>query len=172
MSMKNIVLFLALCACSFAAASNIAPPPPGSECEEDIVFRKWNDLLFVNNGDGRFVTFQWYRDDQPIAGATYQYLHELGVVLQGDGHKYRAFVTDANGKTYWSCPLLFEEHTPSQPLNPYGGVAKVQLYHGITGRKVAEWNAVPEEVSVPAGLYVMVVTNTEGENHTTKLVVK
>ena len=172
MSMKNIVLFLALCACSFAAASNIAPPPPGFECEEDIVFRKWNDLLFVNNGEGRFVSFQWYRDDQPIAGATEQYLHELGVVLQGDGHTYRAFVTDTNGKTYWSCPLLFEEHNPSQPLNPYGGVVKVQLYHGITGRKVAEWDAVPEELTVAEGMYVMVITNADGETQTKKFVVK
>ena len=40
---------------------------------QDIVYRKWNDVLFVDNTGEQFVSYQWYADSVAITGATRQF---------------------------------------------------------------------------------------------------
>lgn len=94
---------------------------------EDIIMRKWNDLLFVNNGDSLFVSYQWYQDGQPLSGETAQYLYTNGVQLDGDGHEYSARAFKADGSYVVACAMLFNEFQSSAELNPGDGAA-VHVY--------------------------------------------
>jgi len=169
MKKQFVICLLAL---SMAAmAETIAPPPPGQDCHDNLIYRKWNDLLFVSNSDGTFVTYQWYCDGQPISGATAQYLHAEGVVMQGDGHLYHATATTASGRTYICCAKPFEDFLASQPLNPASSVQRAVLY-SATGRKMGEWETPPQTLAVPAGYYVWHITDEQGKSWTEKVLVQ
>lgn len=163
--MKPVNLLFILLWAVGAVAQTVAPPPPGheDECVENLIFRKWNDLLFVNNGELQYTSFQWYRDSVPVPGATSQYLHEDGVPLSGDGHIYYAKVTTTAGKTLTCCAYLFDDFPASQPLNPVKTAKKAALYSS-TGRKIGEWSERPTTLSLAPGCYIWHLTNEEGES--------
>jgi len=169
--MKNYVLLLALLVSVAGVSQTVAPPPPGQECTDNLIFRKWNDLLFVNNGGGQFVSYQWYRDGQPVPGATAQYFHTEGVVMQGDGHLYHATATTSSGRVYVCCAYVFEDFLASQPLNPATGAQRAILY-STTGRKMGEWTTRPEYLEVSPGYYVWHITNENGESYTEKVIIQ
>ncbi len=76
---------------------------------EGYIYRKWNDVLFIDNNDKngypdpltdrQFVTYQWYKNEQPIEGANEQYYQEEG----GLNGIYYAVITDAQGNSYQTC---------------------------------------------------------------------
>ena len=72
-------MLLSLCGAQVVAVADdvVAPPPPKPECQ-DIVYRKWNDLLFVDNGNEQFVAFQWYKNHVALPGETKQYIYTQG----------------------------------------------------------------------------------------------
>lgn len=140
--------------------AEVAPPPPKPECK-DIVYRKWNDLLFVDNGNEEYVSYQWYKNHTAIDGATRQYLYTQGVVLEGDGNIYHAVATRADGSQVVSCEGLFEEFSASAPLNPGKVVCKAVLYN-FSGEKVGEWTERPEQPAVGHGCYIWMLTDEKG----------
>lgn len=143
------------------------PPPPKPDCNK-IVYRKWNDLLFVDNGDNEYVSYQWYKDQQIMPGETKQYIYTEGTVLQGDGALYYVIATKRDGKEVMSCENLFEDFPSSQEYNP-AQLRKAELYSSM-GRKVGEWKARPAHMSGLTGMYVWRFTDSEGHTWTERVI--
>ena len=74
----------------------------------DAIYRKWNDLLFVDNGEHLYTAYQWYSNDAALAGETRQFLYTEGVVLQGNGNTYYCVMTLADGTTVKACANTFD----------------------------------------------------------------
>ena len=73
-----------------------------------IMDQKWDDVAICNNnpatnGGYRFVSFQWYKNGQPIEGATNQYYQEIG----GLNGFYSLKVIDEFGNEYTTCEEQF-----------------------------------------------------------------
>ena len=70
-----------------------------------IVHKLFNNVLAVlnaaNNGGYQFVAFQWFRNGEPIPGATGAVYHSDEPLNNGD--QYHVEVTDINGNTLPSC---------------------------------------------------------------------
>ena len=81
------------------------------------IYRKWDDVLFVDNGEGLYVGYQWYCDGVAINGATRQDYY-TGQPLENDGHEYHVVMTRADGTTDLTCPMRFGEAEPSAQHNP------------------------------------------------------
>jgi len=146
---------------SMSVQAEVAPPPPKPECK-DIIYRKWNDLLFVDNGNEEYVAYQWYKNQVAIDGATRQYLYTEGVTLQGDGNIYHVVVTLSNGSQIISCEGRFEDFSASAPLNPGKNAIRHATLYTYSGHKVGEWESKPEHLSVPAGCYIWHFVDEEG----------
>lgn len=79
-----------------------------------VLTQRWNDVLSVvneryNRGEGnegyKFTAFQWYKNGEPISGATgsYYYTGE-GTQLDFDAY-YQVLLTREDGTTVLSCPF-------------------------------------------------------------------
>ena len=106
-----------------------------NECR-DLVYRKWNDLMFVNNGsinnggNGKFAAYQWYKVEERgtkgilIEGATDQWYQDEK--LATDNHyEYYCKVTDKNGKVIYTCPKKFSTLEYSANEDPHKKTEKV-----------------------------------------------
>ena len=77
---------------------------------------KFNNVLAVyqygqgGNHYGEFKAFQWYKNGLAIEGATQSIYHSETVFKSGD--EYSVLLTDENGNTSASCPLLIPEGLP------------------------------------------------------------
>lgn len=89
-----------------AAVDCVEPEPP--EVCDSVIYRKWNDLLFVNNSAQRYTAYQWYCDNSALEGQTEQFLYTEGVVLSGDGKTYYCVMTLADGTTVTACANTFD----------------------------------------------------------------
>lgn len=74
----------------------------------DAIYRKWNDLLFVDNGEQLYTAYQWYSNDALLDGETRQFLYTEGVILNGDGKTYYCVMTLADGSTVKACANTFD----------------------------------------------------------------
>lgn len=81
---------------------------------EDLVYAKWEDVLFVSNADSLFTAYQWLLDGKPIEGATNQFLYMPENVQQGE---YSALVTDINGYRFETCAHTFADTQRSAAPN-------------------------------------------------------
>ena len=89
----------------------------------DIFKYKFNNVLAVynkqNNGGYDFTAYQWYRNGQPIEGATSSVYHVDSTFTLGD--IYFVMLTRADGLTIPSCPQTisnvpdYDEHTSGAP---------------------------------------------------------
>ena len=95
------------------------------ECE-DIIMRKWDDLIFIGNGEHLYVSYQWYRDGQALTGETGQYLYIMGYTLENDGHTYSARAYKADGTYIEACSKSFMDFQRSAELYP-GDHSAVQM---------------------------------------------
>ena len=145
---------------SITAQGEVAPPPPKPECKE-IVYRKWNDLLFVDNGDEKFVSYQWYKNHTAIEGATQQFYYIQGVVLEGDGNIYHVVAKCADGSEVSSCEGRFEDFSSSAILNKSKQIKHAALYT-YDGFKLGEWPERPECPPVGKGCYIWLLTDDQG----------
>lgn len=81
----------------------------------DFVYRKWNDVLFVDNTEELFVSYQWYEDSVAIPGATQQFYQLTDTI---NPHFYHVEATMTNGNVRTSCVQLFEHFKPSASQHP------------------------------------------------------
>ena len=80
-----------------------------------IVEQKWNDVLTVlspkYNGGFEFVSFQWYKNGQPMEGETHSYIYQpLDFTAE-----YYVVATRSDSVSIASCPIVpvhHEEQTP------------------------------------------------------------
>ena len=79
-------------------------------CNPGIMYRKWENVLFIANADGRYVGFQWYKNGQKMKGETQQrYYAGAGVSLEGKSDTYYCEVTRTDGTIERSCEKTFDQ---------------------------------------------------------------
>lgn len=85
---------------------------------DGFVHRKENEVVFVDNSgkhddrDLTFTAYQWYRDDEPIEGATGQFYYEYN----GLNGFYQVVMTGTDGNEYRSCVYEFRPATPVETV--------------------------------------------------------
>lgn len=104
------------------------PTPPTPPCDT-LIYRKWDDFLFVSNKDKGYTAYQWYLNGNAIDGATGQY-YRIPKPLHAT-NTYHVVVTNPDGTTVESCHVTFAEVAPSAaeyPYSPAKTVAAVREY--------------------------------------------
>ncbi|MBR1481004.1 MAG: hypothetical protein IJ609_03660 [Paludibacteraceae bacterium] len=161
------------------------PPPPNvDECEEGLVYRKWDDVLFVDNSQGRFTDYQWYRDNVVINGANKQYLYQEGTRMLGDGAEYTVVMHTAAGERITACPKAFDLFPQSALVNPgttsqAPQISPMPLRHNspavirnvspecrttvfnTLGQRVAEWHGTNILPDLQHGYYILHISDGE-----------
>ncbi len=149
---------------------------------------KWTDVLYVTNTDGRYVSFQWYRDGQAIAqhGTSVYYTDPAGLLGE-----YHVRAVKADGSFEESCPLTFGTLTKAADLTLYPSPverhasftvegeelqgARIDVYD-LYGRLVTHTKASGTVVDMTApaigGHYFVRVTLSSGKTTTLRLMVK
>lgn len=89
---------------TISAAEDCVEP----EACENVICRKWNDLLFVDNGDKRYTAYQWYCNGAALEGETRQFLYSEGTILSGNNKTYYCVMTLADGTTVKACANTFD----------------------------------------------------------------
>lgn len=72
--------------------------------DTSLVYAKWDDILFCDNADLKFVMFQWFHNQIPILGATQQFLYSPS----GFSGEYHVEAYTSMGVKYTSCNNYYE----------------------------------------------------------------
>lgn len=151
-----------------------------------IVEQKWNDVLTLlapkYNGGFEFTSFQWYKNNTPIEGATQSYLYQT---LDFDADYY-VVVTRPDGVSIATCPIRPVYH-PQQSEYPTILKAGARMamymeqqttiwYYTVSGQFYGSFTmpqgyATFEAPSQP-GVYVLKSVNTQGDKKAQKLIVE
>jgi hypothetical protein len=115
---------------------------------DGFVHRKENEVVFVDNSGKHndegltFVSYQWYRNNEPLENATGQFYYEYN----GLNGYYQVAMVGADGKEYRSCIYEYRPTTPIQETKAEGQTIKV-LRNGrlllIVGDKI--YNVMGQE---------------------------
>ncbi|MGN6417378.1 MAG: MBG domain-containing protein, partial [Pseudobacter sp.] len=151
----------------------------------------WADAIFFDNTGGNYTAWQWYKNGNPVNGATSPYYSE-STALNGN---FYVVATDKNGNVVESCPVTaagagFTAGIKVSP-NPVraGSAATVTCNYStgeltgaklilslITGTKVQEVTQVnaANQVTMPAqgGLYVLTLILSNGQKASVNVLVK
>lgn len=120
------------------------PTPPTPPCDT-LIYRKWDDFLFVSNKDKGYIAYQWYLNGNAIDGATGQY-YRIPKPLHAT-NTYHVVVTNPDGTTIESCHVTFAEAAPSAAEYPASSAKTV---------------AAVREYRISANFRVVVTTYSDG----------
>ena len=81
--------------------------------DSHIMYRKWEDVLFIDNSSRRYVGYQWYENGKELAGETKQHLYNPN----GLPGTYYCRVTADDGSVFYTCELPFEQVTRSRDVS-------------------------------------------------------
>ena len=159
--------------------------PCAPDCIEGIMYRKWENVLFVDNGKGLYATYQWYMNDKKLPGETKQRYYTGSKPMAGTSDTYYCEMIRKDGKVEQTCAHTFDEcprsadHTAVEDIRVDGyavypthvaagtSVTVSKTYPGnvhaclltITGQRVASMEIRGNEtvITVPeaAGLYLL-----------------
>lgn len=156
------------------------------------VLMKWDDVLYIQNTDNRYVSFQWYKDGEAIAvhGKSIYYTNPDGLT---GSYFVRAYKAD---DTYdQSCTIEIYNTTSSSSLKVYPNLvnrneyltiesngiedsyigARIDIYD-MNGRKVLTTRIVDYQTTIPMnlsfGTYLVQITASNGKIKTEKIIVK
>lgn len=159
--------------------------PCAPDCIEGIMYRKWENVLFVDNGKGLYTAYQWYMNDKKLPGETKQRYYTGSKPMAGTSDTYYCEMTRKDGKVEQTCAHTFDEcprsadHTAVEDIRVDGyavypthvaagtSVTVSKTYPGnvraclltITGQRVASMEIRGNEtvITVPetAGLYLL-----------------
>ena len=159
--------------------------PCAPDCIEEIMYRKWENVLFVDNGKGLYTAYQWYMNDKKLPGETKQRYYTGSKPMAGTSDTYYCEMTRKDGKIEQTCAHTFDEcprsadHTAVEDIRVDGyavypthvaagtSVTVSKTYPGnvradlltITGQRVASMEIRGNEtvITVPetAGLYLL-----------------
>ena len=105
-------------------------------CTSGLVYSKWDDFLFVDNGagggNGTFVSYQWYNSGKAIDGATLQWMRTEKYEGGKPSGQYYVKITDKAGNIIITCPKYFNEFPRSEESNHHSAAApaRKQLENG------------------------------------------
>lgn len=107
-------------------------------CQGEDMYRKWNDVVFVPNTDSNnpYVSYQWYIDGEPIAGATAQYYRFSAEQLHKEVY---ATMVCKDGTKKNTCPTQITDipATMAQPT-PQRQVVERRVYSIGAGFQVVQ----------------------------------
>lgn len=161
-----------------------------SVSQNGLIRQHWDDVLVFDNSSSDFVSYQWYKNGAPVAGATKQYYSENGT-LRGS---YYAEATTQSGEVIISCVLeLSGEHfTKSVRLVPNPASASSEFIVDcsfdeatlsgasisvidLNGRLMQTVSVTGSQTSLTAptqrGVYVVVLSLADGPRKTVNLLV-
>lgn len=109
-------------------------------CEGEPLYRKWDDVLFVDNKDSLYVSYQWYLDSVAIEGATRQYYR----MPKGETGMYHVEMVTTAGDTVHTCPQDF-----------FSAEESAAIYPGKTSKRIVEkrWIVISPNFRVEQVLY-------------------
>jgi len=107
----------------------VPPEPPTPECRADLVYAKWNDVIFCSNAAGEFVAYQWYKDSVAIEGAVKQYYYNPTDGLAGAS--YMVCATTTSGAQVCSCSTEYSAIPRSADSQPQKSNVSVSTTKGI-----------------------------------------
>ena len=67
--------------------------PCAPDCIEGIMYRKWENVLFVDNGKGLYAAYQWYMNDKKLPGETKQRYYTGSKPMAGTSDTYYCEMT-------------------------------------------------------------------------------
>jgi hypothetical protein len=157
-----------------------------------VIRQKWNDVLALTNekynlGHYTFSAYQWYKNGEPIYGATGSYLYVGPNEILDFEAEYRALLTRSDdGITLLTCPLQPVPHYDNlsyptfldagQTFNVSTASAGRISFFTLSGIKIADKIAVEGQNLLIApqqqGNYLMVIDDLQGGVERVKLIVK
>lgn len=69
-----------------------------------IQYKKWADVVFIPDSAGRYTSYQWYHNAQPVANAVEQFYHDPA----GLSGQYHCVMQTIDGTTEQTCPEDFD----------------------------------------------------------------
>ena len=138
----------------------------------------WDDFIGVlthdYNGGYDFVSFQWYKDNEPLPGETRSYLSSA---LEF-GASYSAMLEDANGVKLMTCPIIATPQTeislypsmltPRQMIHIHTSQYATIQFFTLTGDLLYSTQQEPGEILVQApdrtGLYIVQIMYHDNTN--------
>ena len=155
------------------------------------VKQKWNDVLVFDNTTNKYVSWQWYRDNSILTGATRQYYTSAPVPLSGT---YHTVVEDTDRNFMETCPFNVLDGISKGEIkvtpnpSPRNGSIKIVLDYteeelkgarllivDLTGNIYREFTMVSPEINIPApsnpNMYIIYLYFPTGDKTTVKLLV-
>ncbi len=78
-------------------------------CTDGLMFRKWDNVLFINNHDSLYVAYQWYKNGVKLEGDTLQRIYTGSIKMAGTPDIYHCELTLADGTKDQTCKHTFDE---------------------------------------------------------------
>jgi hypothetical protein len=150
------------------------------------IIKKWNNVLICNNKTKQFASYQWYKNDTPISGATKQYYEENGAL---SGNYYVKVMTTDNiegqSNIYKSASsakvMLYPNPTSSLQQSrlridlPASNLTNARLVIlALSGQLVFESKALSTDIVLPTlkpGSYIVRIEPENEDVYIEKLVV-
>ena len=152
--------------------------------------RVWNDVVICRNEEGRFLSFQWYKERQKQERDSLQYLTDISIL---DG-EYMVHVHDKDGRNYFIEPIHYEPVEAAYAITATPNVternvdftvtisgvepddlkkARIVVYRadGVI-EKVIDEVEMESTMHLKSGEYVIVLTVNDGKNANCKVLVK
>ena len=123
------------------------------------MYSKWTDLLFINNGDGRYTEFQWYNENGIMTGETLQRLYDP----EGLPGTYYCRMKTTEDKYIYTCPQTFDEVKPSRDVDTTPKQVRSTTTYDTMGRKIG---TTPNK-----GIYIVIEEMEDGETRTRKIAI-
>ncbi|MBO7428241.1 MAG: leucine-rich repeat protein [Paludibacteraceae bacterium] len=150
----------------------------------------WNDVVICRNGEGQFLTYQWYKGRKKCENAALQYFNDV-TLLDGE---YMVYVSDKDGRSYFIEPVTYAPVEAAYAITAEPNVvakgteftlkvsgvaeedlkdARIVVYraNGVV-EKLFDEVELEKVMRLKSGEYVIVLTVKDGKNANCKVLVK
>ena len=102
-----------------------APAATGKCCTEGRMFRKWNNVIFIDNHDSIYAEdkYQWYKNGKEIPGETKQRYYVPNGSLSGTPDFYHCVMTKHDGSKEEACAHTFDGYGDDEGIPESRNVA-------------------------------------------------
>ena len=158
--------------------------------QKSYYVKVWNDVVICRNGEGQFLTYQWYKGRKKCEEAAQQFYNDVSLL---DG-EYMVYVSDKNGKSYFIEPVTYAPVEAAYAITAEPNVvargteftvkvsgvseeelpnARVVVYraNGVVEKLIDEVE-LESTMRLKTGEYVIVLTVHDGKNANCKVLVK
>ena len=158
--------------------------------QKSYYVKVWNDVVICRNGEGQFLTYQWYKGREKCEEGAQQFYNDK-TLLDGE---YMVYVSDKNGKSYFIEPVTYAPVEAAYAITAEPNVvargtdftvkvsgvaeeelpnARVVVYraNGVVEKLIDEVE-LESTMRLKTGEYVIVLTVHDGKNANCKVLVK